>query len=426
MFRMRSAQNVEQSNFNILVFDIAWFGLALAATSRFMSLYAIRLGANPLELSLMASLPGIMLLISTGLTTWWRRRHHETVQSMILPGVGFRLVFLLPAFAPMLPADLQPMWLILAVTIPALPQGIASAIFIVAMRETVSQSRFPSLLSKRSLALNITVAIGAIAFGLMLEYLPFPINYQLMFLIAFVFALISQWYVANLRILFPEEPTSIQSEAPATSIWRSRAFMPVAFVAFITHVAFFSIVMVTPLRLVEQLGAGEGFMAMFGLAELAAGATVTVFSTRILERLGTQATIALSMMATALAALIIATAPSIEWTLIAAAFSGGGWTVAALGVFSFLFERTPKEGSTQSSMAYQQVLALGIFIGPLIGGALVDWNISVIDVMLLGVFLRLVAGILTYYNPVDLMNSNDQQRPTSTLLYALHRRSRRR
>lgn len=421
MSRAHQTDNVEQINFNYLVYDIAWFGIALAATSRFMSLFAIRLGANAIELSLISSLPGIMLLVSTGFTTWWRRRYQGTTQSLILPSLGFRLVFLLPAFAPMFPKELQPLWLILAVTLPALPQGISGAIFLVMLRESVSQNRVPSLLSKRSLALNITVGIGAIAFGVMLEVLPFPINYQVMFVIAFAFALMSQWYVMNIRILFPEPPRS--EVGSAWSVWKSRGFLSVAFVTFATHVAFFSIITVTPLRLVEELGAGEGFMAMFGLAELAAGATVTMFTTRIIERLGTQITIAMGMLSTAAAALIIATAPNQEWTLIAAFLSGGGWTTATLGVLSFLFERTPAEGSTHTSAAFQQMVALGIFVGPLIGGTLVDWNVSIVEVMMLGIFLRLLAGILTYYNPMDMVDGHQRMLHP---LYALHRRGRRR
>ena len=39
--------NTERANFHHLVMEVAWFGLALATTSRFLSVFAIRLGRDP-------------------------------------------------------------------------------------------------------------------------------------------------------------------------------------------------------------------------------------------------------------------------------------------------------------------------------------------------------------------------------------------
>ena len=49
------------ANFHHLVMDVAWFGLALAASSRFAQFYAIRLGATPIELGWLAALPSLVL-----------------------------------------------------------------------------------------------------------------------------------------------------------------------------------------------------------------------------------------------------------------------------------------------------------------------------------------------------------------------------
>ncbi len=41
-----------------------WFGLGLAATSRFLSVYAIRLDATPMLLGWMSALPAILALLT--------------------------------------------------------------------------------------------------------------------------------------------------------------------------------------------------------------------------------------------------------------------------------------------------------------------------------------------------------------------------
>lgn len=91
----------EQSNFHHFVLDIAWFGLALAATTRFLSVYAIRLGATPVDLGWISSLPALVLIISAALGGWWMRRYGDPVKALFMPGLGYRLMFLLPALVPL-------------------------------------------------------------------------------------------------------------------------------------------------------------------------------------------------------------------------------------------------------------------------------------------------------------------------------------
>lgn len=397
---MYSERTTEKTNVTHLIFDIAWFGLALAATSRFMSIFAIRLGATSDELSLLAALPGIALFLSTGLSSWWRRRFPDTLRAILLPSLAFRLVFLLPAFTPFFPPEWQMTWLILAMAMSALPQGVAGAMFLLLMRESVSQKLQTSLASRRTLAMNVTVAIGAIAFGIMLEKVPFPINYQIMFTLAFLFALVSFRHVLYVRVIYPEPPHDPGHST--TAIWRSHDFLAVAFVAAIAHITFFAVIMATPLRLVEDLGASEGFMAMFGMAELFAGAMAAMATERLVRRLGLRLFMALAIGGTALAAMIIGLSPILELTLLAALISGATWTAATIGIYVFLVERVPQSEATSSSVAYQQIIALSVFAGPLLGGLLMNHISSLVTIMLIGALLRLLAGVFTYYNAVDV------------------------
>lgn len=392
----------EQTNFRHLVMDIAWFGLAVAATSRFLSVYAIRLGATPADLGWISSLPALILLVSASAAAWWRRRYGNPVKALFLPGLGMRFLFLLPALAPFLPLQWQPLWLILSVSIPALPQGIASVAFTVIMRESVEPSVMTRLLSRRQLALNVAVAIGALAFGVWLETAPFPLNYQTMFMLAFIFALASLWHCMRIRVTEEAQmPVSVPAQAlaavpqKAVSAWRSRGFLQVGFVAGVIHFAFFTLVPVTPLFLVNRLGANEGFMALFGMVELMAGATASMLAPRIAQKIGTRPMIAVAMVGTALAAIIIALAPNLYVTLIAALISGSCWTAAAgVGLFSIFMENTPIEESTSYSTAFNQVIGLAVFAGPMVGSMLANGGVNLTLVLAVGAGLRLIAGPL--------------------------------
>lgn len=388
---------IEQTNFGHLVTDIAWFGLALAATSRFLTVYAIRLGATSEQLAILAALPGAVLVIATGFAGWWRRRHSDSVHAVALPGIGFRLVFLLPAFAPWFPSDWQAVWLIIAASLPAIPQGIAGAVFVNLMRESVSQQRMNALLSKRMLALNATLAVGAVSFGLLLENVAFPHNYQLMFVTAFAFTMMSQWHVTRLRVIYPDKPAPVKSDDTlAISPWRSPVFMPIALITVAAHIAFFSMITLTPLHLVSGMGATEGFMAMFGLFELVSGATVALFTNRIIQAVGAKTMMAIAMVGTAAAAMVFATAPVLWMTLFGAAISGASWAAVGVAAYAMLYDRLTPETSARWSPAFQQVIAIGVCVGPLAGNALQQTGLTLAAVMVGCALLRIAASALAY------------------------------
>src|SRR4051812_11465638 len=197
---VESQQSIEQANYQHLVMDVVWFGLALAATSRFLSVYAIRLGANDLQIGLLASIPALLLAFSSSLGAWWRSHHESSVKALFWPGIFFRMIFLLPFFAPFFPREWQPVWLIASASLPALVQGIAAVNFVVMIRESVNDRLITPLMSRRSLTVNVCVGVAALLFGVWLEKAPFPLNYQVMFLVAFALALGSQWHLCGIKV----------------------------------------------------------------------------------------------------------------------------------------------------------------------------------------------------------------------------------
>src|SRR5690554_7051500 len=95
--------DVARDNFRHLVIEITYFGLAVPALSRFLSVYAIRLGADAMLLGWLAALPYIFQLITSSMAGTWRRRYPDTVSAQFWPGLFYRLSFLLPALTPFFP-----------------------------------------------------------------------------------------------------------------------------------------------------------------------------------------------------------------------------------------------------------------------------------------------------------------------------------
>src|SRR5690606_1712090 len=224
----------ERNNFNHLVMESIWFGIAVVTTSQFLSVFAIRLGATPLQLGLLESIPAVVLMLSTWAGDWWRQRSSDTVQAILLPSLGRRFTFLLLIFTPFLPQPLQVPWLIFSVTLPAIPQSIVAVINPVMWREAVGDGHLTDLVSRRSIAQNVATSVSGLAFGFWLEQAAFPQSYQIMYAVAFVLVLMSLWHISRVQTALPEKVIDHPAADPhrsAVSPWRTRGLMHVAIAA---------------------------------------------------------------------------------------------------------------------------------------------------------------------------------------------------
>lgn len=387
----RPPSDIARANFRLFVLDIAWFGLAFPSTASFLSVYAIRLDASPALLGWLAALPAIAALISSSLAGMWRKRYAQTVQALFWPAITYRLVFLLPAFTPIFPHEWQTIWILIAAVLPAFPQGIASIMFLVMLREGTENSRIPALMSRRSMIFNVTVAIATLAFGFWLEKAPFPQNYQVMYVTAFVFSLVSLLSALRVRTFAPQP--ALPSDQTPVKPFRSRAFRRVVWVTVITHVALFSIGPIITLQLVDELGADEGFMSIFSLMGLITAALMSGVANRIVTRIGSGMAITLGMIGIGLSSIGLALAPNLYITLPAGALGGATWTLASISLFIYFSDNTPAESLTRFTTVYNQVVMLSIFVGPMIGTQLASLGMDLVVVLLVGSAMRILAGI---------------------------------
>lgn len=384
---------VEDHNFYHLVWDVAWFGVAWVTITRFLSVYAIRVGASPTELGWITAGPFIGMTLASALSVWWRNRHRDSVRAVLLPSVLFRFNFLLLALTPLFPLQWQPLWLIVAVTLPSLPQGLSNVMFLNVLKETTSEQRMAHLLGRRTLIVNATLGLGALIFGVWLERVPFPYNYALMFAFAFVAAMFSHYHLHHLHPLNPDE---VKPE-PATNREQVRplanpAFRSVLLVAVAGHVAFFSVFPIITLRLVNELGASEGYMAIFSVVELTAGAMLAAFMGRIVRRFGNRKMVGGALMITSLAALTVAFTPSLPLALFAAGFTGMGWALSEIGMIAYMTEIIPTRNASHYSRMFSQVSWSAVFIAPFIGTNLAELGVSLPAILVLGAVLRFGAG----------------------------------
>lgn len=387
----RSSLPLEKANYNHLVWDIAWYGLALAATTRFLQFYALKMGASAMDLGWLTALPALVVLFTTTLSPWWRSRYDDSVKAVIIPAFMQRLLFLMPAFAPFFPQEWRVPWIIFASSFPTIGQGAVAAIFAVMMRETIEDKDLSPLLTRRHMVMNIAMTAAAIAFGLMLEHVAFPLNYQIMFIVAFGFSLVSEYHVALLRVLKPEQSKRIQPKRSYRELFSDRNFQSVTLVVMSAFLAFHIVVSVIPLQLKNVLHASEGFLGLYGALEVVSGFSITLVLNQLVRRFGNRSIIAGALVANAGAALVVALAPNQTVALLGAVLTGASWSAIGVCSFGYFAERTAKN-DMHAAMVYHQIVFAAIFIAPLIGSGLVNAGASVASVLLLGAATRLGAA----------------------------------
>jgi MFS family permease len=239
--------------------------------------------------------------------------------------------------------------------------------------------------------------------GFWLERAPFPVNYQVMFVVAFLLSLVSWWHVKQVtpvsELVAPRSPSN-----PRVNPWKSPNFQLVAVIIAMSFVTFTAIRPLISLYMVNNLQADVWFLSNFGLVELVAGALIAAFTNRLVERFGNRTMIAVGLIGTGVAAVVIAGAQTLPVTLISAAVGGAAWALVSIGQFSYFSEMTPHENKESYTTAYHQVVFVAMFIGPMLGNLLNTGNIPIITALCIGAAFRVLAGILTQVNPRQLFN----------------------
>ncbi len=200
----RPAPAQVEANLRHLVGDIAWFGVVWGSVVAFLQVYIVRLGASsllvgaitygPALIGIFWQIPAARLLTRAGRRMRW----------VIGSGFGYRLIFLAVALAPFVLRSSLAEATALIWVLSALVTSISNVAFLSMMADAVPTERVTQVVGWRMAAFGLTNTLTTLAGGQLLRYLPFPLNYQALFLIGFAASLVSFWHVHQIHV--PDPP----------------------------------------------------------------------------------------------------------------------------------------------------------------------------------------------------------------------------
>jgi len=192
---------VQRANFRHLYADIFWFGVLSGSTLAFLTVYVARLGGNSLQVGLITAIPGFVnLFLSMPCGVWLQGKPLKaaTVSSLFWHRLGYlALVFLPWLFSPQ-----REIWAIIVITLLMYIPGTLQAIAFNALFAEVVEPEFRAeVVGKRFAIQSFSISAASLLCGQLLDRVVFPLNYQLVFLIGALAAMLSTLAVARLVVL---------------------------------------------------------------------------------------------------------------------------------------------------------------------------------------------------------------------------------
>lgn len=406
-FRQVAVPPQYHATFRHLYWDIAWFGVLSGSVVNFLTVYATRLGASELQVGLIGAVSAIVnLFLAIPSGRWLSRR--DTNLAIFWTSVFYRIGFLLFIFLPWLFDAAGQVIAIILITlfmaIPLTPLGVGfNALF----AEAVPDRYRAHVAGTRNIMLAVTFILSSLISGFILDTLPFPTGYQIVFGIGAFGAAMSSYHLYFVRPVQDESPALQTTPEPATvkqttplrgllSVLRldilSSPFRRVLLALLAFHFAHNLTTPVYPLYNVRVLELNDNHI---GISQALYYLTMLIGSTQlrnIVHRIGHKRVTGLGVAGMSLYPLLLAFTTEI-WQFYAIALIGGftwAWTNGAYA--NYMLERIPPDDRPSHLAWYTIVLNFGILAGSL-GGSALAGQIGLATALILFALLRLLAGI---------------------------------
>lgn len=416
---MLSPAELDRRNLKRLYRDAFWYGVFNGSTLTFLAVYAARLGATTVQIGLLTSGPAVINLIlsmpvSLLLQRWPAPR--STFISAILNRAGYFIPVILPLLAG---ASGQIRGLVLISILSAIPGTMLAIAANAMVAEVVPLESRAELIGRRVALVSVTLTAASLISGWLLDHIPFPLNYQIVFGLGILGAGLSAyqlWFIRSPRSLAGAgaalEPARLELEKLAFTISQAlrtltqtggktllrldllrSAFGPFLASYLLFYVGFFLPTPIFPLFWVQDLRLADSAISLGNSLFYAAMLGFSLLLPWMSRRLSQRRLLVASAMVFSLHPLLtgLAHAPFLFY---AACFAGGAsWGVGAGASINRLMERVPEDDRPAHMALHNLALNLGMLLGALSGPWLGDWT-GLRTGLLVAAGFRMAAGLL--------------------------------
>jgi MFS family permease len=392
-------------NLRQLYWDVFWFGILAGSTLAFQAVYAARLGASGFQIGLLSAGPAVVNLIFTLPSGRWlegKSLVKVSFRSAIWQRLGY--VFLV-AIPWLFTSPGGQVWGLIWTTLVMSVAGTVLAISFNAMFAEVLPPEWRAhAVGRRNILLAISITGATLLSGQILDWVIFPHNYQIVFLIGAAGAMLSSYHIGRVRKQDPIEKVAnlekvIQDERITTSKKRSLLRLDLLTGPFgifmLSYLAFYAFqyfpVPLFPIVYVNSLHMTDGMIglgtAIFYGAMMLASFRLGYYSTRY----GHRKVLLVSAALFPIFPLFLGMAKGPELYYLACLTGGGVNAMLSGAIINRLMDRVPPDDRPAHMALHNLALNLGILAGSLLGPVSADL-IGLQPSLFVGAGLRLLAA----------------------------------
>lgn len=400
-----------KSNFTYLFWDIAWWSLFTGSTSTFMNIYASHCGATSFQIGLLTAVPCLLaLLVSLPLGRWLKRYPAQPVA--YISAFAMRILYLLFPLMPWLfPASGQYTAILVISTVVALPATVLNISFSQFFIEAVPLEWRGLVVGGRTAIGSIISLITTLICGQLLAHVAFPLNYQIVFFMGFVGAIMTVYQIYHVHpVEDPNTPLpSLEELAPQVST--SYPAQKVAFFPAINKqtryylrviVLLFAVTlivnMVNPLipnLLVNRLKFSDELISFASSTATLICLLTSLFMARITRRTGNRRGTTLGMIALSSQTLALALAHNSAIYMTSAVMGGIASGILNVAQTNYYYESIPSTDRPSWISINVMIGNLATLMGALVGPWIATYVGTPSALMIFGA-LEITIGVLIF------------------------------
>jgi MFS family permease len=392
-------------NLRQLYWDVFWFGILAGSTIAFQAVYAARLGASGFQIGLLTAGPAVVNLIFTLPSGRWMEGKSLikiSFRSAIWQRLGYVFMVALPwAFS----TEEGQIWGLIWTTLVMSVAGTVLAIGFNAMFADILPPDWRAhAVGRRNILLAISIMIGTLVSGQILDRVEFPGNYQIVFLIGAIGAMLSSYHIGRLRksevIAQPNPSSMIDTELSIPkknkgALLRMDLLRGPFGVFMLAYLAFYAFqyfpVPLFPLAYIDLLHLSDG---MIGLGNAFFYGTMMLASFRLSylsTRYGHRKLLIFSAVLFPIFPVLLGMAQGPELYYLACLIGGGVYALLSGAMINRLMEKVPANDRPAHMAIHNLALNIGILAGSLLGPISADM-IGLQAAIFLSAGLRLLAA----------------------------------
>ena len=410
--RLRGAALQGKIDHNIwyLYVEVFWAAMLSAAAS-FNATYAVRLGASNTMIGWLSSVPALLavflLVPSARLLERKTQRAPWIRSSLFIARLGYGLIAVLPWLITGHRAEAV-VGLLIAISVPS---TFFSAGFNPLLADVVPERDRARVFANRNIIAGITIAVLTFLAGRWLEaaanihWATFPVNYQVVYIVGFLGAVISSIYLLRIRV--PESKVVARPPRQRLSLTPIKGMLGQnrSFTRIILNTLLFGFGewLISPLYIIfflRHLNATDGWV---GLNSTLANIGVIIgyaFWQRLIYKWGDARTLLTTIPLSASYAFLVSLFPNLTailvWGVLINIINPG----VNLSHFNILLKLCPDERRASYIAFYSSMMNVGAFIGPLIGVAL-SKTLDIRLLLIIGGSIRLLGALMFHVFPVQ-------------------------